>query len=393
MGKICLQKFDIDVKNLLKKVCEIITEIVFAIHSLDKNVSSRVGASFEKYKFGFLVETFQVSAEVVTKLVLLVEDYIEVIVKGLDLFSNLVLAFDITNYSEILGQKSKLEDFINPDAIDLRFLKFQVRTTEELIYPQLIETIKDTLEKMEDLGKVSGFLKSGVLNTFLEEIEKQKNDWDEIQKRLNLFFSTVEREADIFDYSNQISRIINDFVVFGNNIRSLANYLSNAFGDRLDFRLENINVLFEVFRQLKQDLITLAKCRAKEAEHIKASFITILAILWGSEEEAGKKFQSYLKSEIKMDDLIPPSFSLEDLEFGLVQARNEILLVEKIHKRVKENIESVRSLADYLNSPVLREQYEITVKEIEIVDKYWPKYTQKVIDLQNILHKKINTNF
>ncbi|MEM3586810.1 MAG: hypothetical protein QXO71_05735, partial [Candidatus Jordarchaeaceae archaeon] len=78
-------------------------------------------------------------------------------------------------------------------------------------------------------------------------------------------------------------------------------------------------------------------------------------------------------------------------EFGLVQSRNEILLVEKIHKRVKENIESVRKIAGYLNSPVLREQYEITVKEIEIVDKYWPKYTEKVIELQNLLHNKSNT--
>ncbi len=42
-GKICLQKFGIDVKNLLKNVCEIIIEVVFAIHSLDKNVSSSVG--------------------------------------------------------------------------------------------------------------------------------------------------------------------------------------------------------------------------------------------------------------------------------------------------------------------------------------------------------------
>ncbi|MEM3563766.1 MAG: hypothetical protein QXR19_11085 [Candidatus Jordarchaeaceae archaeon] len=284
-----------------------------------------------------------------------------------------------------------MEDFINPDAIDLGFLKFQVRTTEELIYPQLIKKIEDMLEKMEDLGKVFGFLKSDVLNTFLEEIKKQNSDWEEIQKRLNLFFSAVEKGADISDHLNQISKIIIDFVHFGNNVRSLANYLSNVFGDRLDFSLENVSVLSEVFGQLKQDLITLVKCRAKEAEHIRASFITLLANLWGSQEEAGKKFQSYLKSEIKLDDLIPSSFSLEDLEFGLVQSRNEILLVEKIHKRVKENIESVRKIAGYLNSPVLREQYEITVKEIEIVDKYWPKYTEKVIELQNLLHNKSNT--
>ncbi|MBS7249970.1 MAG: hypothetical protein KIH08_05175 [Candidatus Freyarchaeota archaeon] len=386
-----MQKLDQDVKYLLRDICRLILEIVFAIHSLDKNISSRVGDSFEKYEFGLLVETFQVSAEIVTKLVLLVEDYIDAIVKGLDLFSNLVLAFGIKNYSGILSQKSKLGDFINPDAIDLGFLKFQVRTTEELIYPQLIKKIKDMLEKMEDLGKVFGFLKSDVLNTFLEEIKKQKNDWEEIQKRLNLFFTAVEKEADVSDYFNQISRIIIDFALFGNNVRNLSNYLGNVFGDRLDFSLENVSVLFEVFRQLKQDLITLVTCRAKEAEHIRASFIKILAILWDSEEEAGEKFQSYLKSEIKLDDLIPPSFSLEDLEFGMVQSRNEILLVEKIHKRVKENIESVRKIAGYLNSPVLREQYEITLKEIEIVDKYWPKYTQKIIELQNLLHNKRKT--
>ncbi|MEM2959203.1 MAG: hypothetical protein QW261_12975 [Candidatus Jordarchaeaceae archaeon] len=387
-----MQKLNQDVKYLLRDICKLILEIVFAIHSIDKNISSRVGDSFEKYEFGLLVETFQVSADIVTKLVLLVEDYIEVIIKGLDFFSNLVLAFGITNYSEILNQKSKLEDFINPDAIDLGFLKFQMRTTEELIYPQLIKKIEDMLEKMENLGKVFGFLKSDVLNTFLEEIKKQNSDWEEIQKRLNLFFSAVEKGADISDHLNQISKIIIDFVHFGNNVRSLANYLSNVFGDRLDFSLENVSVLSEVFRQLKQDLIILVKCRAKEAEHISASFITILAILWDSEEEAGEKFQSYLKSEIKLDDLIPSSFSLEDLEFGLVQSRNEILLVEKIHKRVKENIESVRKIAGYLNSLVLREQYEVTVKEIEIVDKYWPKYIQKVIELQNLLCNKSNPN-
>ncbi|MEM3650750.1 MAG: hypothetical protein QW831_08525 [Candidatus Jordarchaeaceae archaeon] len=101
-----MQKLNQDVKYLIRDICKLILEIVFAIHSIDKNISSRVGDSFEKYEFGLLVETFQVSADIVTKLVLLVEDYIEVIIKGLDFFSNLVLAFGITNYSEILNQKS-----------------------------------------------------------------------------------------------------------------------------------------------------------------------------------------------------------------------------------------------------------------------------------------------
>lgn len=152
--------------------------------------------------------------------------------------------------------------------------------------------------------------------------------------------------------------------------------------------MKNIHEFSEIIKQLKQDLVILVNCRAKEAEFIVDSFIQILTMLWESAEKARQKFQSFAKSEISIAELIPPSFSIEDLEFGLVQAHNQVLLVDRTHRRVEENVEAMRIAAEYLNSPVLMEQYEIIVKEIEIINKYWPKYIQNLIELQQLIHEK-----
>ncbi|MFB0559881.1 MAG: hypothetical protein ACETWM_01430 [Candidatus Lokiarchaeia archaeon] len=375
--------------RLLKSICKIVSEIFFSIHSVNKDVASKLGQSFEKYEFGYLIETFQNSAEIVSTLVLFFENYIDGIVKGLEFFSNLVFALGIKEYSKILSEKNKLEEFIQPDRIDLGFLKFQLRTTEELIFPQLEIITAKTLEKFDHLREMPGILKSDILDTFIEEIEKQKSDWNKIQNKIRLCFSIVEKEKDISTCVNQISEVIYDFVIFGANLRNLVRHLTYIMGDKLELSMENISKIAEIIKQLKQDLIILVNCRAKEAEFIAGSFIQILTMLWGSVEKARQKFQSFIKSQISLDDLIPPSFSYEDLKFGLVQARNQILLVDTAHKRVVENVEAMRVAAEYLNSPVLGEQYEIIVKEIEIVNKYWPGYTQNLIELQHLLHEKI----
>ncbi|MGQ9720319.1 MAG: hypothetical protein ACUVXA_03245 [Candidatus Jordarchaeum sp.] len=181
---------------LLKAICEIAAEIFFSIHSVNKDVASKLGESFEKYEFGHLIKAFRDSAEMVSTLVSFFEDYIKGIVKGLEFFSNLVFALGIKNYSKILSQKNKLEEFIKPQEIDLDFLKFQLRTTEELIFPQLEKITERTLEKFEHLEKLPGILKSDILDKFIEEIEKQKRDWNEIKEKLRLCFIFVEKERD-----------------------------------------------------------------------------------------------------------------------------------------------------------------------------------------------------
>lgn len=47
-----------EINNLLKAICKIISEILFSIHSVNKDVASKLGESFEKYEFGYVIETF-----------------------------------------------------------------------------------------------------------------------------------------------------------------------------------------------------------------------------------------------------------------------------------------------------------------------------------------------
>lgn len=379
-----------DINNLLKSIYRIAAELVYSIYFVDKDFASKVGKSLDKYEFGFLIEAFQNSADNVSKLVLFFEDYIEGIVKGLEFFSSLVFALGIKEYSEIISQENKLEEFIQLDMIDLDFLKFQMRNTEELIYPQVERLAAKTIENLERIRKVSAILKSDTLNTFIEEFEKQKSNWDKIRKRISHCFSIVEKEADISTCVNQISELINEFVVFAVDIRNLTSHIEQITGNKLELSIDNVTQIAETIKQLSRDLIILVKCRATEAEHVSSSFFQILTMLWGSEEKAHKKFQSVIRSEISLDDLIPQSFSPQNLGFGVVQARNQILLADRAHRRVKENIEAMRIAAEYLNSPVLGEQYEIIVKEIEIIDKYWPEHTKKVRKLQQLLLEKSN---
>ncbi|WXG41858.1 MAG: hypothetical protein WED07_14020 [Candidatus Freyarchaeum deiterrae] len=381
-------KLEEKVNSLLKSIYRNALETVFSIYSVDKDFSSRVGKSLRKYKFGHMMQAFENSADAMSRLALFLEDYVEGIVRGLEFVSNLALSLGIKEYSEVISQKNKVEELIKPDMIDLNFLKFQMRTTEELIYPQLEKITVKMIKNLESLREVYAILESDTINTFMENIEKQESNWNKIQDRIKLCFSTVEKETDISTCVNQISEVINELVMFAANLRNLASRINQIRSNKLELSLDSVRQFSETIRQLSRNLIILVKCRAKAAGYVIESNILPLTILWGSEENAQKKLQSLIRSEISLEDLIPPSFSLEDLEFGLVQARNKMLLADRAQKRVEENAKAIKDAANYLNSPVLGQYYEMITKEIEIFNKGWPKYNQNVIELQSLLHEK-----
>lgn len=97
------------------------------------------------------MQAFENSADAMSRLALFLEDYVEGIVRGLEFVSNLALSLGIKEYSEVISQKNKVEELIKPDMIDLNFLKFQMRTTEELIYPQLEKITVKMIKNLESL--------------------------------------------------------------------------------------------------------------------------------------------------------------------------------------------------------------------------------------------------
>ena len=385
-----LKTMEEEIINRLKSVYNMVSEIILFVYSVDKDFASRSGKSFEKYEYGYVIKTIKKSAEAVSTLVSFLNNYIEGIVKGLKFFSNLVFALGIKRYYEIFSQKNKLEEFIHFADIDLDFLKFQVRTTGEFIFPELERITVKVYNKFWQLREVSDFFCSDIIDRFIEVVEKQKSHWDKIRKEISLHFSIVEKEKDISTCVHQVKKIINKFIKFGVKFRELADYLNLNLGGRLEFSTKNIKKISEIIKQLNHDISIIVYCRMKATEYFANSFTQILTMLWGSEENARQKFQSFIRSEISLEDLIPQNFSLEDLEFGLVQARNDFLLADRAFKRVEENVEAMRLAAEYLNSPVLWERYEIIVKEIEIINKYWLKYTQNLIELQHLLREKSN---
>ncbi|MEM2145530.1 MAG: hypothetical protein QW279_09225 [Candidatus Jordarchaeaceae archaeon] len=379
-----------EIRNILKLIYKIAAEIVFSIHSVDKDFVSRVGVSLEKYKVGHLIGAFQSSADAVSKLVLFFEDYIELILKGLEFFSNLAFALGIKNYNELVSQKVKLDEVIQLEKIDLGFLKFQIRTTEELIYPQIEEGTLKAIEDLNRLREVYFILDSETINKFMEELEKQERNWNKLQNMLNLCFLAVEKEEDKSTCIKKIAEVINEVIIFTANLRNMERNINHIVGEKGESPIERVNLFLEIIRQLGRDLITLVNCRAKGAEYISGSFIYILTILWGSQETAHRRFQQFIKSEISLEELIPPKILLEDLSFALMQVRNQLLQAVGAHQRVQETINAMKDAADYFNSPILREYYKTIAKEIEIINKYLPQYNQKVIQLQNILHKNIH---
>lgn len=381
-----MSELEEEIRTILKEIYKIAAEILFSIHSVDKDFVSRVGVSLEKYKVGHLIEAFQSSADAVSKFVLFFEDYVKLILNGLEFFSNLVFALGVENYYEVISQKVKLDDVIQLEKIDLGFLKFQIGTMEELLYPQIEEGTLRVIEDLKRLREVYAILDSERVNEFMKELEKQERNWSKLQNMINLCFLAVEKEKDIAPCINKVSEIINELIVFTAYMRNMTEHVNRIVGGRGESPIERVNLFLEIIKQMGRDIRILVNCRAKGAEYISDSFIYILTMLWGNRETAHKKFQQVIKSEISLDDLIPPKIPLEDLSFALTQARNQILQAVGAHQRVQETVNAMRDAADYFDSPVLKEYYETIVKEIEIINKYLPQYNQKLIELQKIIH-------
>lgn len=174
MGDVILLESDEEVKGLLESIYRIASEIVFSIYSVNRDFASRVGESLKKYEFGHLTESFQSSADAVSRLALFFEDYVDGIIKGLEFFYNLVLSLGVKDYSGIISQKNNLENIIKIDTIDLDFLKFQMRAIEELIYPQFERITANTIEKLDRLREVSTILKSDASIHLLKRLKNRK---------------------------------------------------------------------------------------------------------------------------------------------------------------------------------------------------------------------------
>ncbi|MEM3526611.1 MAG: hypothetical protein QXV37_04270 [Candidatus Jordarchaeaceae archaeon] len=376
-----------DVKNILESILKIAAEKKSSISSVDRDFAERAGVFLEKYSVGHLVDAFRSSADAIAKFVLFFEDYVDLILKGLEFFSNLVSTLGIKDYYEIIRRKVRLEEVIQPEKIDLDFLKFQIGTLEELFYPHLEESTAKTIKDLELLRKVYTVLGSETVNKFMEEIERQERSWDKLLKMINLCFLSVRKETDVSICINQIIEVINEFILFADNLRKLAEHITRIVGSRTESPIEGVKLFLELIRRVDRDLIVLVNCRARGAEYLSDSFFHILAVLWGSREIAAKKFQSFIRSEISLEELLPPNFSIEDLGFALVQVRSYVLQAAGAHKRVKETVDAMKSAADYFDSPVLREYYHAILKEIEIINKYLPQHSQNLVELQDIIYK------
>ena len=371
----------------MRSIFETVSEIIFSVYSVNKQFALKSGEFFEKYKYGYGFESIQKSTSAVVMLVSFVNDYVEGIARGLEFFSDLVFALGVEGNSEIFSQRRKLKELVQQEKIDLGFLKFQVRTTAEFTFPRLEDATVRILEKLDQLKETSYILESDILNTFIKEVENQKNGWKKLRSKIGRGFENVENGNDVSTCVNEITGVIEEFLEFGANFEKLARYLNFNLGDRLEFSTENIGKILKISKKLGNDLSTLAHHRLKATEYFEKSLSKILTLLWGNENTARLKFQSFIRSEVTSDELVPENFTLEDLAFSLMQARNDYLLAKKAHERMEENIDAMKKAAEYLNSPVLKEQYEMVMKEIEIVKKWWPKYNQNLIEAQNLLHK------
>ena len=166
----------------------------FSVYSVDKHFALKSGEFFEKYKYGYGFESIQKSTNAVVMLVSFVNDYVEGIARGLEFFSDLVFALGVEGNSEIFSERRKLKELVQQEKIDLGFLKFQVRTTAEFTFPRLEGAAVRILEKLDQLKETSYILESDILNTFIKEVENQKNGWKKFEAKSSNALKTWKTE-------------------------------------------------------------------------------------------------------------------------------------------------------------------------------------------------------
>ncbi len=370
--------------RLLKDFFDLISKAIIEFYqNYEGTLGLHVGG-FKNYTYGQFGLRIRNYLKSVFKYINFIEEYVKLFLKWFEIFSYLIDAVGTRDYRVLLREVA-LERVINTTGMDIQFLIFRIKN---FLNPNLmeLETICESLLKeSKNIREEITNLNSEFSTNFLELVENQTGSWLDIYKEVQSLLNSAIPLEDKSKIMRILTLIVQKFIGFFKKIVETKEFLNvpDEYWER--FVEGGFLEFFDKFEKLKEDTIEYFEHMVKAYEHAANCFLYILTMLWGTEREAQSKIQSYVKSEISFEELIPENFSLKDLAFGLALARSELGQARFVSQVLDEKRIAIEVIANYFRSEGFKDFYNRTLKNVELRKKYLDRIDDIMIEIQRLV--------
>ncbi|MGQ9723072.1 MAG: hypothetical protein ACUVXA_17350 [Candidatus Jordarchaeum sp.] len=351
------------------------------LYSIDDGFSKQTEREFKEYKFHQFVDAIQWSTVSLSKFVYFLDMYFKAMTLWFDFFYNIADSLGVKEHSNIFIRKKNLEDIIEPQKIDLGFLKYNISSTLDFVSPKIKDLFTLLLSELKELPDILKILRSEIAEHFVSDLEETIKKWLNLDNEFHVLFEEALKDSS-HKCINKLLNLFENLKKFAESFLRITGYLTPSDKIGVEYEFKDFLKILDTFNEIQKDLKILLDVRREAYEHSEKFTELIPAALWGDKETALKKFESFVRFEIPTDELIPKNIQVEDLAFNLIQARTELNVVDQAVKLEKEKVHVLKWAAELLKSQIFQILYEGIQKRAETARKYLDMLYQNLDELQ-----------
>lgn len=376
------------IRNNLRKFFKLLSERTLELYIKNTELRDLSKIQLKGYIHNSILESMVRSEEGVSLFVSFFSDYVKACTLWYELFCGFVRALGCEDFLSVLFKQVELGNVVDSSKIDADYFKFQIRTCLELYFNDARNVFLSTYLKASDLPKVVHYTMSEFAKKLIQVMEKQNEDWLKILNETYYFYENVLLKENLEEIIRGLEKIIDIFIEMAERLQILQEFIIPHKSWK-ELLLEDIQNLGVKIGEIKEEISVVAEYRIKYYEHGLNAALFLLRMLWGNEELVLKKLESWARTQLSTEELLPKEFKLEDLAFGLIGTREEFNLVGQAMEVLKEKIMVLDEAANVLGSQVLQNLYREIEETIRGHDSFWEETYNSLLTIQDLTVKTL----
>ncbi|MHA1607198.1 MAG: hypothetical protein ACTSWP_06630 [Candidatus Freyarchaeota archaeon] len=323
---------------------------------------------------GFIIKV----NEVFRQLACFLECYVNAVTRFLEFFMELALSLGAEDIQGLLLGGVNVDELVN--SCDEGFLRYQVKSTIDLLLPSLNEHILEVAKRIKALTVAHRILRSDTIADFKQLLYVQAADWLTLERQI---LSVYREAADEALTASRVAKLLRDMTGLAKETWERIARLTPL--NRVEYRIEEVEFIAGEAVSLAERVTALFSNKLNAYFSCLNALRYILGAIVGEE----RRFETFIKilAGAPLENIIPEEIPADDVLFSVNRARVELELARQASDEVKNHLDALGFVARALKSKKLESIYRYYSLRAELFDEYWPKIHERLLRLQSILFK------
>ncbi|MHA1578622.1 MAG: hypothetical protein ACTSUQ_03205 [Candidatus Freyarchaeota archaeon] len=159
-------------RNLLKKYFRLVASYSKDIFSVNDGFSKGAEKEFREYRMYRFADAIGESTKQITQFVSFLEKFVKAMTLWFDFFFSLLNLFGTDKSLEIIRGEVRFESIVEPENIDLGFLRYNVASNVSLAFPKIKELFSALLSELGELSRVLRSVESEIVERLVGDPQR-----------------------------------------------------------------------------------------------------------------------------------------------------------------------------------------------------------------------------